>query len=122
MNFTIAKEETYNLIKLGKDTLTSPDKLKAEVKSLAKDNPFFIINCKAVASMDKEGRNAVLALNSTAKAMEGSLIVSELKDDLKPRLEEDGVHCLPTDNEAVDYIFMEQIESQLGDFDDEDED
>ena len=122
MNFTVAQEETYNLIKLGKESLSSPDALKAEVKKLAKENPFFIINCKAVTAMEKEDRNTILALNSLAKGLGGSLIVSELKGALTTKLEADGIQCLPTDNEAVDYIFMEQLEGQLGDFDDDDDD
>lgn len=121
MNYNVTQEETYNLIKLGKDALSSPDKLKAECTKLAKDNPFFILNCKDIKEMDKDARNAVLALNSLAKRSGGSLIVSALGDKLTAKLEEDGIHCLPTDNEAVDYIFMEQLESQFDDDDDDDD-
>lgn len=121
MNFTVAQEETYNLIKLAKNAFAEGDKLKAEVKKLSKDNPFFVVNCKAIAAMEKEDRNVILALNSSAKSGGGSLIVSALKKELQPKLEEDGIHCLPTDNEAIDYIFMEQLEGQLGDDDDDDD-
>lgn len=119
MSFTITREETYNLITLESGALSSADGLLAECETLAEEAPFFILNCSAVTTLDSSGEEAILALYKMAKEHNGSLIVAELGEGIGAKLVEAGIQCLPTEDEAIDYIFMEQIESQLGDFDDE---
>ncbi len=114
MSFTITKEETYNLIKLENDALASPDKLLAECEAIAEEAPFFVLNCSAVEELDTHGEGAILSLYKMAKSNKGSIIIAELAENLKAKFEKEGIQCLPTEDEAVDYIFMEQLESQIG--------
>lgn len=117
MSFTITREETYNLVTLESDAFASPDGLLAECEVLAEEAPFFILNCNAISELDTNGEGAILSLYKIAKGYKGSILIAELNDDLKGKFEEAGIQCLPTEDEAIDYIFLEQIESQLGDDD-----
>lgn len=124
MSFTVTKEETYSLITLTNDSLAADkaDKLKSECMKLIKGNPFIIMNCKALATISKEEKNLLISVNSLAKKAGGSLILTELHDDMIALMEKEGVNCVPTDDEAVDFIFMEQIENQFMDDDDDEDD
>lgn len=124
MSFTVTKEETYSLITLAKDSLSGAhaDKLKSECMKLIKGNPFIIMNCKALTAINKDEKNLLTSLEHLAKRSSGSIILTELHDDMIGMMEKEGVNCVPTDDEAVDFIFMEQIENQFVDDDDDDDD
>jgi anti-anti-sigma regulatory factor len=89
---------------------------------LVKTNPFLIFNCKDLKSIDKDQKHLIISFNELAQIAGGSIILSELHDDMIETMEEAGLNCVPTDEEAIDFIFMEQIEKQFFDEDEEDED
>jgi hypothetical protein len=115
MSFTITREETYNLVTLESNALTESDKLMEDCKALAEEAPFYILNCNAIADLDANGEDAIIALYKMAKEHKGSILIAELADGLGAKIVEAGIQCLPTEDEAIDYIFMEQLESQLDD-------
>jgi anti-sigma B factor antagonist len=124
MNYTVTPNENYCLIKLGAEALApaNTEKLKAECAKLVKANPFLIFNCKELKGIDKEQKHVLMMFNEMAAVAGGSIILSELHDDMIELMEEAQVNCVPTDEEAIDFIFMEQIEKQFFDEDEEDED
>jgi anti-sigma B factor antagonist len=124
MNYTVTPNENYCLIKLGAEALApaNTDKIKAECAKLVKANPFLIFNCKDLKSIDNVQQHLILSFNEQAQIAGGSIILSELHDDMIEAMEEAGLNCVPTDEEAIDFIFMEQIEKQFFDEDEEDED
>lgn len=115
MSFTITREETYNLVILESDALTPADKLLAECEVLAEEAPFFILNCNAITALDANGEGAILNLYKMAKEHKGSVLIAELAEGFGAKIVEAGIQCLPTEDEAIDYIFLEQLESQLDD-------
>lgn len=122
MSNTVLKAENYNLITLTKEALlpANTESFKNQCTTLLKENPFLIVNCKAITEIDAVQKDALVAIAEMAANAKGSLILSELQEEFAEMLEEEGLNCLPTDDEAIDFIFMEQIESQfLGEEEDE---
>lgn len=122
MSNTVTKEENYSLLTLSQDALlpANAEGFNTECTKLIKENPFLIVNCKAITKIDAQQRDALVAIADMAVKAKGSLIIAELPEALTEILEEEGLNCLPTNEEAIDFIFMEQIETQfLGEEEDE---
>ena len=115
MSNTVTKEENYSLLTLTQDALlpANTEGFTAECTKLIKENSFLIVNCKAITEIDAEQRDVLVAVTEMAVNAKGSLIIAELPEELTEILEEEGLNCLPTNEEAIDFIFMEQIETQF---------
>ena len=88
---------------------------------------YFVVNAipqnpKVVSSINAAEMSSLKSLNSMAKKAGGSIIVTELHDDMIDQVENASINCIPTDDEAVDFVFMEQMESEFMDDDDDDDD
>lgn len=124
MNFTVKKNENYSLIKLEEAALSAAnvDALKTECAKLVKTTPFLIFNGKALATIDKDQKSLLSSIDALANKAGGSIILTELSDENAEVMEKAGINSLPSDDEAVDFIFIEQMENQFADEDEEDED
>lgn len=117
MNFTVTKTDNYNLLKLNANALTGDlAPMQAECKKLLNDIPYLVFNCKEIAELDATSEAFFTGMNEAAHKAGGSIVLTEMESELADRMEEVGINCIPTDDEAADYIFMEQIE---GEFDEE---
>ncbi len=116
MSFSITREETYTLIIFEEDTLIALDELIAECEPLIEECPFFILNFdSSITQIDTDSEEKILNLYEMVKAHKGSIVIVELEEKLVSKFKKAGIECLFTESEAVDYIFLEQLESQLGD-------
>jgi hypothetical protein len=120
MNYTVTKTENYHLVKLNANALADGDitQLATECEKLLKSVPYLVFNCKEIASLDNSSEAFFIEMNASAHKAGGSIVLTELESDLADKMEEAGINCIPTDDEATDFIFLEQIESE---FDDEEE-
>ena len=90
------------------------------LSSVQKDNPNIIINCASIESISDDDLFRIKKLYQANKQMAGHIIISEISDVLGDKLQLIGLNCIHTDDEAIDYIFMEQLEQEfLKDFDEE---
>ena len=122
MSFEIKKEDNYasitsNVEKL--DTLVAPD-LKSQLVVLDKEGiNNYIIDLSATRYCDSSGLSALLVGNRLAKGANGCLVICGLQPTVNKMIEISQLHNVlnitPTFNEAVDYIFMTQVEKELGD-------
>ena len=88
--------------------------------SIQKDNPNIIINCASIETISDDDLFRIKKLYQANKQMAGHIIISEVSDKLGDKLQLIGLNCIHTDDEAIDYIFMEQLEQEfLKDFDEE---
>ncbi len=88
--------------------------------SIQKDNPNIIINCASIEKISDDDLFRIKKLYQANKQMAGHIIISEVSDVLGDKLQLIGLNCIHTDDEAIDYIFMEQLEQEfLKDFDEE---
>lgn len=85
----------------------------SEIKSAMLQNPNIVLNAASITSISDEELFKIKELYNANKKLAGIIVVSELADHLIPKLEMIGMNCIPSDDEAVDYIFMEQIERDL---------
>lgn len=122
MKFSIDKDKDgrYAVIKLEEKNLNSivaPD-LKSEFVILANEGfNNLIFDLSAVEYIDSSGLSAILTANRLWKTM-GSFVLTEVSHPSVQKLIEisrlDAVlTILPTVSEAIDYVFMEEIEREL---------
>jgi dTDP-4-dehydrorhamnose reductase len=91
------------------------------LRDVQKENPNIIINCATIESISDDDLFRIKKLYQVNAQMAGHIIISEISDELGDKLQLIGLNCIHTDDEAIDYIFMEQLEQEfLKDFDKED--
>ena len=127
MNFTTEKYDNYSLVtaKTEKlDSLLSPE-LKADFVLINKNGERnIILDLSAVKYCDSSGLSALLIGNRVCTESNGSFIICGVQPIVKKLLKIshlDGILTItPTLLEAVDFLFMEELERDLGseDFDD----
>ncbi|MBL7794838.1 MAG: STAS domain-containing protein [Saprospiraceae bacterium] len=122
MKFSIDKDKDgrYAVIKLEEKNLNSivaPD-LKSEFVILANEGfNNLIFDLSAVEYIDSSGLSAILTANRLWKTM-GSFILTDVSHPAVQKLIEISrlssvLTILPTVSEAIDLIFMEEIEREL---------
>lgn len=90
------------------------------LRDVQKKNPNIIINCATIESISDDDLFRIKKLYQANAQMAGHIIISEISDELGDKLQLIGLNCIHTDDEAIDYIFMEQLEQEfLKDFDKE---
>jgi len=84
-----------------------------QLKEASAANPNIVINCRSIEQISDEELFRIKELYNLNKQQAGIIVISELDDELIPKLEMIGLHCIPSDDEAADYVYMEQIEKDL---------
>ena len=120
MNLTIDKQEKYALVSIKESKLTSlvaPD-LKAEIVMLNLDgfkNMIFDLN--EVQYCDSSGLSAILVAYRACRDNNGAFVLAGVQDHVRKLIsisQLDGMLVqVPTVNEAIDLIFMDEVEKQL---------
>ncbi len=129
MKFTVDKQEKYTMLKLHEEKLDSSvaPQLKSELITLhAEGVKNIILDLSEVKYTDSSGLSALLVGNRIVQDSDGIFIMTRLSDHTMKLVkisQLDGVfNILPTVEEAVDAVFMYEIEQQLESEEDEDED
>lgn len=125
MSFNSKKYDNYTLIVFSTDKLdavVSPD-LKAELVLINKGGEKnILIDLTSVKYCDSSGLSALLIGNRLCKESEGSFILSCLQPAVQKLVvisQLDSIlNTTPTLPEAIDLLFMEEIERGLDDLDD----
>jgi len=121
MRFEIDKHEKYVLIKpLDIEILnseTSP-KLKSEIILIHTEDIYnIVLDLSNVKGADESGISALLSANRLCRNYEGTFALACVHSDIKNLLElsttENYINIVPTVTEAIDLIFMEEIERDL---------
>jgi anti-sigma B factor antagonist len=120
MHFTIDKEEKYAVLKLHEaklTTLIAPD-LKAEFLVLHQENyKNLIVDLSETQYCDSSGLSALLTGFRFCRDAGGTMILTGLQEHVRRLIAisqlDNMLNIVPTINEAVDYIFMDEIEKQL---------
>lgn len=120
MKFSIDKHEKYVLFRLNETKLNSliSPMLKSEMIMInAEGKRNIIIDLTDVSYVDSSGLSSLLVANRLCKNLDGSLILTGLQPALKKLIEitqlENIFKIVPTISEAVDMVFMEEIEKDL---------
>jgi anti-anti-sigma regulatory factor len=102
----LAANMTAELLQIGTDILGQ------EIRNL-------LLNLKDIQKMDNAAAETILELRNTFYANNASFVLCELQPSIKKYFEENEQFCdiqiTPTQSEASDIIFMEEIERELSD-------
>lgn len=120
MNFTIEDKERYTLVTSNVEKLdtTCAPELKSELVYLNKTGKRnIIIDLSASRYCDSSGLSALLVANRLCKSVDGSLVVCGLQEPVKKLVQisqlESVLSITPTATEAVDLLYMDEIEKDV---------
>lgn len=120
MKFSLDKREKLTILRLEEEkveSLTAP-KLKSElVKLSAEGFPNLVLDLSEVKYIDSSGLSALLVGHRICKENEGLFVITGVNDHVFKLIKisqlDSVFELLPTNEEAVDAIFMHEIEKQL---------
>jgi anti-anti-sigma factor len=120
MNFKVDKQERYTVIKVEAeklDTSVAPA-LKSELVMLnAQGAKNMVVDLSATKYCDSSGLSSILVANRLCKNVEGTFVLSALQDPVKKLITisqlDTILNITPTVDEAVDFLFMEELERDL---------
>lgn len=125
MKYSIDKNEQYSILRLQEEKLDSPlsPALKSEFVTLnAEGIKNIIIDLTEVKYVDSSGLSALLVGNRIYNEDGGIFILSALNDHVMKLIKisqlNNVLNILPTVEEAIDAIFLKEIESDLDSGDD----
>ncbi|MCK5102505.1 MAG: STAS domain-containing protein [Cyclobacteriaceae bacterium] len=125
MKYSIDKNEQYSILKLQEEKLDSPlsPALKSEFVTLnAEGIKNIIIDLSEVKYVDSSGLSALLVGNRIYSEDEGIFILASLNDHVMKLIRisqlNNVLNLLPTVEEAIDAVFLKEIESGLQEGDD----
>jgi len=120
MKFTVDKHEKYVLIKLNENKLNSliSPQLKSElILSNSEGQRNIILDLSNVKYSDSSGLSSLLVGHRICKNADGSFILTGINDNIARLISisqlENILNIVGTVDEAIDLIFMEEIEKEL---------
>lgn len=120
MKYSIDKNEQYSILKLHEEKLDSPlsPSLKSEFVTLnAEGIKNIIIDMAEVKYVDSSGLSALLVGNRIYNEDGGIFILSALNDHVMKLIKisqlNNVLNLLPTVEEAIDAVFLKEIEGDL---------
>ncbi len=120
MKFTIDKHEKYILLKLNESKLNSliTPQLKSELILINTEGQRnMILDLSQVKFADSSGLSSLLVGHRLCKNASGSFILTGLNDAVARLITisqlESVLTIVPSCEEAIDHIFMEEIEKEL---------
>ena len=125
MKYSIDKNEQYSILKLQEDKLDSPlsPASKSEFVTLnAEGIKNIIIDMSEVKYVDSSGLSALLVGNRIYNEDGGIFIIASLNDHVMKLIRisqlNNVLNLLPTVEEAIDAVFLKEIERDLQEGDD----
>jgi len=122
MKYSINKEERYSILKLEEDNLNSliSPNLKSEFIFLRNEGvKNLILDLQQVQYVDSSGLSAILTANRLWTDYGAFVIGGELQPGVKKIIEisrlETILKIIPTIQESIDFVFLEEIERNLSD-------
>lgn len=120
MKFTIDKHEKYVLLKLDESKLNSlvSPQLKSELILINTEGiRNIILDLTSVKYSDSSGLSSLLVGHRLCKNSEGSFIITGISENLERLITisqlETVLTIVPSVEEAIDLIFMDEIERDL---------
>ncbi|MCG8386249.1 MAG: STAS domain-containing protein [Cytophagales bacterium] len=121
MKYTIDKQEKYSLLKLHEEKLDSSiaPSLKSELITIhAEGINNIILDLSEVKYTDSSGLSALLVGNRVVQEDGGIFVLACLSDHTTKLIKisqlDSVLNILPTVEEAIDAVFMHEIEKDLG--------
>lgn len=127
MKYSVDKQEKYTVLRLEEENLNSlvAPVLKSELVILSNEGVRnLILDLSGVQFVDSSGLSAILTANRLWSEDKSFLIGGQLQPGVQRLFEisrlDTVLTMIPTIDEAVDYVFMEEIERELNSQEDQD--
>ena len=121
MNFSIESGDKHKIVTCNIENLNSSvsPELKAELVLLnKKGDKNLVIDINQTKYCDSSGLSAILLANRLCRDSEGTFVLTGVNDQIQKLIEisqlDRVLHITPTLSEAVDFVYMEEIERNLG--------
>lgn len=116
MNYEIVADENYNKVEFVEGFVTAEDLnlIEAELREGLAEIPYLIMNFEGIGMLADDVKDALVDISILLKGEEGLLIVAAAENSNAEELDEIGVTCIPTVDEAVDFAYMDRLEKELG--------
>jgi anti-anti-sigma factor len=121
MNFSIDSGDKHKIVTSNIENLNSTvsPELKAELVLLSKKGTKNIVfDLNQTKYCDSSGLSAILLANRLCRDAEGTFVLTGVSDQISKLIEisqlDRVLHITPTLSEAVDFVYMEEIERNLG--------
>ena len=121
MNFTVNNKEKHHLVTCNIENLNSvvSSELKSELVVVNKEgSKNIVLDLSATKYADSSGLSAVLLGNRLCRDSGGTFVLTGLNEHIEKLIEiaqlDRVLNITPTLSEAVDLVFMEEIERNLG--------
>jgi anti-anti-sigma regulatory factor len=122
MNYTIEKNDQYSLIKPDVQELNKETSVQLRTKVLhevASSSQYVIVNIAQVKECNADGTRELIKLGTELLENDGMLIITNAEDPFTRLFVKADITFIPTDVEAVDFVFMDQLEKQFLSMNDE---
>ncbi|GAB3746027.1 STAS domain-containing protein [Spirosoma pomorum] len=119
MNYSIEKNEQYALVRLAESAFEGdvPTTFETLSRSLFREGySNIIVDAASVETIDEDGISAIRKVNRQCTNEEGLLIVVTKNEDLIDEIDASNLGdltILPTVEEAVDAVFMNELENDF---------
>ncbi len=120
MKFSVNKQEKYTVMTLQEENLNSlvAPNVKSEFVILRNEGvPNFILDLSEVKFVDSSGLSAILTANRLWKDIGTFVLTGATHPHVKKLIEisrlETVLTIIPTLDESVDFVFMDEIEKEL---------
>jgi anti-sigma B factor antagonist len=120
MKYSVNKEEKYAVFQLQEDNLNSiiAPKLKSEFVILSNEGvKNLIFDLSEVKYVDSSGLSAILTANRLWKALGSFVLTGIVHPSVKKLIEisrlDTVLTIIPTVEESIEYVFMEEIEREI---------
>jgi len=122
MDFSIDKQDKHTVIKINESKLNSlvAPELKSEIVVLNTEGvKNIILDLTDVTFIDSSGLSSVLIGNRMCKNVGGTFILTQIQDNVAKLLQisqlDNILRIIPTVQEAVDLILLEEVERNFND-------
>lgn len=116
----ITDEQYILLIPDAQDVATLVEVEDAIIRKLEEERTGFIIDLQQIEGLTSETQKRITSINDIVNKEDGLLVICSVSGDDAQVLKNNGIVNTRTLDEAVDYIFMEEIEKQFKDDDEDD--
>lgn len=116
MNYTIQKKDHYSLIipDLTEMHQVSCEMLREKVlHEVASSSKYVIVNISNVTNCTADGVRELIKLGLELQQHDGMLIITHAEDSFTRLFNKADITFIPTDTEAVDFVFMDHLEKQF---------
>jgi len=121
MNYTVEKSDQYTLIRTDLTTLDEEHTVKLAEKIYAETeegSKYVIFNMKEVTSCNADATRKLIEVGQQLQVNGGLLIVTEAPEPFTRLFSKADITFIPTDDEAIDFVFMDHLEKQFLNMDD----